>query len=247
MNPTGIFLDVTKAYDVLNHRVLLSKLDSYGIRGVANLWFESYLSHQKQCVEINSRKQGTYVSTVREITQGVPQGSILGPILLLLYINDLPLNVLESNIVLSVDDTNILVSGETLNTVQCRLNNVMKDIQTWFTLNSLIVNAEKTLALSFHTTQNKKPALPYVLFAGRGITYSTDTKFLGVYISGNMKWINHIRYLSSKLNTSFYMISSLKNVMSAHVLRTMYFVCFHIHLRYGVTLWGGDPESIQIF
>jgi hypothetical protein len=61
MNPTGIFLDLTKPYDILNHRVLLSKLDSYGIRGVANLWFEYYLSHRKHCVEINSRKQGTYV------------------------------------------------------------------------------------------------------------------------------------------------------------------------------------------
>ena len=81
MNPIWIFLDLTKAYDVLNHKVLLSKLNTYGIRGVANLWFESYLSHQKQCVEINSMKQGIYVLTTSEIEHGEPQGSILGPIL----------------------------------------------------------------------------------------------------------------------------------------------------------------------
>jgi hypothetical protein len=144
-------------------------------------------------VEISSRKKGTYVSTTGEITHGVPQGSILGPILFLLYINDLPLNILESKIVLFADDTNILVSGENLNTVQFRLNIVMKDIQTWFTLNSLTANAEKTLAISFHTTQNKKPALPHVLFEGRGIPYNNDTKFLGVCIDENVKWINHIR------------------------------------------------------
>jgi hypothetical protein len=72
MNPTGIFLDLTKAYDVLHHKVLLPKLNSYGIRGVANLWFESYLSHRKKCVEINCVKQGIYVSTTREIEHGVP-------------------------------------------------------------------------------------------------------------------------------------------------------------------------------
>ena len=144
----------------------------------------------------------------------MPQGSILGPILFLLYINDLPLNVSESNIVLFADDTNILISGENSNTVQSKLNGVMKDMQTWFTLNSLIINAEKTLVISFHTTQNKKPALPHVVFEGRGIPYNTDTKFLDVYISENVKWINHIKYVSSKLNTSLYMISSLKNVTS---------------------------------
>ena len=137
-----IFLDLTKTYDILNHEVLLSKLNSYGARGVANLWFESYLSHWKQCVEINSRKQGTYVSTTREIEYGVPQGSILGPILFLLYINDLPLNIMGSKIVLFADDTNILVTEANMNNLQYKLNNVMNEFQTWFTLNSLVVNVE---------------------------------------------------------------------------------------------------------
>jgi hypothetical protein len=114
MNPTGFFLDLTKAYDVLNHKILLSKLDSYGIRGVANLWFESYVSHRKQCREINSTKPGTYLSTIRGINHGVPQGSILGPVLFSLYINDLPLNITGSKIVLFADDTNIFMMGKIL-------------------------------------------------------------------------------------------------------------------------------------
>jgi len=108
-------------------------------------------------------------------------------------------------------------------------------------MDTTIVNAGKTVAISFHTTQNKKPALPQVLFEDSVIPYNTETKFLGVHINENMKWITHISYLSSKLNTSLYMIKSLMNITSAHVLRIMYFACFHIHLRYGVTLWGGDP------
>ena len=181
------FLDLTKAYDVLNHKVLLSKLNYYGIRGVANLWFESYLLHRKQCVEVNSVKQGIYVSTTREIEHSVPQGMILGPILFSLYINDLPLNIMGSKIVLFADDTNILVSDENIKTIQYNLKNVMTELQTWFTLNSLVVNVEKTLAMSFHTMQNKKPALPHVIFEGRDIPYTTDTKFLGIYINENMK------------------------------------------------------------
>jgi hypothetical protein len=160
MNPTGIFLDLTKAYDILNHKVLLSKLNSYGTRGVANLWYESYLSQWKQRVEINSMKQGTYVLTAREIEYGVPQGLILGPILFSLYINDLPLNIMRSKIALFADDTNILVSEANMNNPKYKLNNVTNELQTWFALNSLVVNVKKTSAMSFRTAQNKKPVLP---------------------------------------------------------------------------------------
>ena len=154
INPIGIFLDLTKAYDILNHKVLLSKLNSYGVRGIANLWYESYLPHRKQCMEINIVTQGIDVSTTRELKHGVPQGSILGPILFSLYINDLPLNIMGSKIVLFADDTNILVSEANMDNLQYKLN-VMNELQTWFALNSLVVNVEKTLAISFHTAQNK--------------------------------------------------------------------------------------------
>jgi hypothetical protein len=101
-----------------------------------------------------------------------------------------------SKIVLFADDTNILVSDENINNLQYKLNNVMTELQTWFTLNKLVVNIEKTLAMSFHTTQNKKPLLPHVTFEGRDIPYNAKTKFLGIYINENMKWNNHIKYLS---------------------------------------------------
>jgi hypothetical protein len=102
-----------KAYDVLNHETLLAKLNSYGVRSIANVWFESYISHRRQYVEINHKvithlKQGKDVSALREMGHGVLQGSILGPVLLLLYMNDLPLNITGSKLVLFADDINIL-------------------------------------------------------------------------------------------------------------------------------------------
>jgi len=148
---------------------------------------------------------------------------------------------------LFADDTNILVADENINGPRYKLNNVMTELQTWVTLNNLIVNNEKTLVMPLHTPQNKKPMVPRATFIGRDISYDTETKFLGIYINENMKWNNHIKHLSSKLNTSYYMISSLKNVTSPRVLRKKYFACFHAHLRYGLTLWGGDPESKRIF
>jgi retron-type reverse transcriptase len=110
----GIFFDLRKAYDVRDHNILLDKLNYYGIIGVTNSWFKSYLSHRVQFVKINqlndkNNNQNTYTSSLREIIHGVPQGSILGPLLFLLYINDLPLNVQGAEMVLFADDTNILV------------------------------------------------------------------------------------------------------------------------------------------
>jgi hypothetical protein len=117
----------------------------------------------------------------------VPQGSILGHILFSLYINDLPLNVTGTKIVLFADDTNILVSDKNKNNLQRKLNKVMAELHAWFILNDLVVNIEKTLAMSFHTTQNKEPLFPHIAFAGRDIPYNTETKFLGIYIKENMK------------------------------------------------------------
>jgi hypothetical protein len=104
-----------------------------------------------------------------------------------------------------------------------------------------------TLALSFHVMQNKNPPLPHITFEGRDISYNTESKFLGVYINENMKWNSHIKYLSSELHTSYYIINFLKTVTSKFILTTVYFAYFHVHWRYRLTLWGGDPASLRIF
>ena len=174
--------------------------------------------------EVNNMKAGTHISTTREIEYGGPQGSILGPSLFLLYINDLHLNITGWKIRLIANDINILVSGDIIKKLQYKINRVMNELQTWFKLNNPVVNAEITLAIPFRTFQNKMLMLPHIILEGRDVPYNIETKFLRIYINENMKWNNHIKYLSSKLSTSYQMIKFLKNVTKSVHLKN-YVLC----------------------
>ena len=134
----GVFIDLEKAFDTVNHDILLKKLDYYGIRGIANQWFTSYLSQRYQSVRINSEK-----SSKRLITCGVPQGSILGPLLFLIYINDMHLAVKKSTIYHFADDTNLLFSSKSQKDLRKAINNDLKLFFDRLCANRLSLNTKK--------------------------------------------------------------------------------------------------------
>jgi hypothetical protein len=157
-NPIGIFLGLTKAYDVINHEMLLAKLSSYGGRGIANSWFESYLLHRKLVVELNhsdskSLKWETYFSPKRNKTWCTSRFSSWAN--LFLYINDLPINIEGARVVLFTDDINMLVTAEDGKILQHKINKAVEELHSWFYTNNLRTNVEKTIAISVQTRQKR--------------------------------------------------------------------------------------------
>ncbi|PNF29254.1 hypothetical protein B7P43_G10478, partial [Cryptotermes secundus] len=246
----GIFFDLSKAYDVIDHDILLEKLEHYGIRGNAIIWLKSYLSLRSQYVEITSNdnkyRKKRYNSSFKNVKFGIPQGSILGPLLFLLYINDLPYHIFDGEVVLFADDTNILVTDKNINILQDKIGEVMIQLESWFSKNNLIINTEKTKAMLFQLNKSYYMSEPVITFKNMKISYTSQFKFLGVNISNNLKWSSHIQSLCLKLNKVCYIIKSLKDVVSFSTLRNVYFAKFQSLISYGLIFWGGECESSKI-
>ncbi|GFG28333.1 hypothetical protein Cfor_09086 [Coptotermes formosanus] len=196
---------LSKAYDVINHKILLTKLEDYGFTGVVNKGLVSYLTGHNQCVEVKYKGNKDIIldnvkSDLKEIHSGVPQQSILGPVLFLLFINDLTRHILDAEVVLFADDTNILIQAEDKNVIQLKVNRTMNTLYNWFYTNRLVINTEKSAAVSFHSWQNKNPIKPQIRFNNLDITYTSETKFLGIHLMESLKWEAHIKAMCSKLN-----------------------------------------------
>ena len=189
----GVFLDYSKAFDTVNHHILLQKLEFYGIRGIALKWFESYLSNRSQFVTYNGVK-----SSMKSVICGVPQGSILGPLLFLIYINDL-YNVCETMMpLLFADDTNLFNSGKDCKQIQAEIENDLMRISEWLKINKLSLNIKKTQFMIF-TTKNSSRHDIDLNIEGHKIEQTFKSKFLGVIIDSQLTWKYHINYISGKI------------------------------------------------
>jgi len=250
----AIFCDLKKAFDCCDHSILLSKLDKYGVRGTELLWFKSYLSNRKQFVTIEN-----FNSFLTEVLLGVPQGSILGPLLFLIYINDLPLSS-KLFALLFADDTTLLASASDVESLCTLVNSEFKKTCDFFRSNRLMLHPDKTKMLFFSTTSKGEGVKIYCnnnndllldpnLIKEISLVSNTDeipaVKFLGIFIDSNLSFKFHITTIRKKLSKALYTLRMAKNILSSKNLKLIYYSIFHCHLDlvYAIQIWSCGPST----
>ena len=177
----GVFVDLQKAFDTVNNKILLANLNHYGIRGVSNDWFKSYLSNRNQYVSING-----YESGLAALNCGVPQGSVLGPLLLLLYINDLNQAIKICKVHHFADDTILVCLSNSIKKLNKLVNADLKHLANWLKVNKVSLNIKKTETVIFKSKQKKFEGDLKIKLCGKRLYPTESVKYLGVKIDANL-------------------------------------------------------------
>ena len=230
----AIFLDLSKAFDTVPHNVLLLKLEHYGIRGTPLKLLKSYLSNRHQFVTVSGHKSQT-----KEVSIGVPQGSVLGPLLFLIYINDLPQSTKNMKSILFADDTTLFTSHRDIHTLSKNMSDDLTMVKEWLIANCLTLNINKTYYMLF--TTRSVPDDIRVMNGELTLERRLSGKFLGVTLDDKLTFKEHINATKAKVSKLVGLLYRLKNMFPLEVLHTLYYSLIYPHLTYCI-LAGGSAN-----
>lgn len=232
-----LFLDLKKAFDVINHYLLLRKLERYGIRGNALDLLKSYLANRMQFISSNGVNGESSI-----IDTGVPQGSVLGPLLFIIYINDLSRVQLHGNVRLLADDTAITYSHRDARNITRMMQADLQTLHDYFTSNLLFLNLSKTVFLIFHSPQRSVPELPAVIMKDTAIQRVSSFKYLGLILDETLSWKPHIDQLKKQVAPACGVLRKISSFVPPHWLKTLYSSLIHSRLQYLVINWGNASK-----
>ena len=246
LTPVNVYIDLSKAFDCLDHNILLSKLKFYGLNDNAIKLLKNYLSDRNQYVQLGNTK-----SQLHGISRGIPQGSVMGPLLFNIVINDLNAATKKFDLIMYADDTTLISTLETFgNTnrpteIENNISDEISKITTWLHSNKLKLNASKSKFMIFFKHPRIIPKLN-IWANGNQIDEVQEFNFLGITIDQNITWTPHIRKISIKISRVIGVLRKLKHIFPQHILRLIYNSLIHPHLIYGLNLWGFKHKRITI-
>ena len=240
--PINVYLDLSKAFDTLDHDILLHKLIHYGLKEKATDLLRNYLQNRTQFVAIDNIS-----SAQMPLKVGVPQGSILGPLLFIIYVNDMTSATRAFHPIIYADDTTLAASLNSfvagIEEPEVYLNDELQKVSNWMKANKLSINKRKTKAMVFHTPQ-RRILHPSIRIDNTDIEYVTQFNFLGIIIDKNLNWKAHKDMISKRISKFIGVINKLKNTIPQSALLHIYNSLVQSHLTYGMLLWGRKCNEI---
>ena len=229
----AVFIDLRNAFDSVDHEILISKLESYGLRNIELDWFRNYLTDRKQQVSL-----GKELSDPCLITSGVPQGSILGPLLFVLFVNDLPIVLERCQIPMYADDTVMYFAASNAQEISSTLTSELAKVNDWLVHNSLFIHQGKTECVLFGTGSRLANANLSVNIDGKELTRVAEHKYLGVILDESLSWNAHVNYLISKVSKRLGILGRTRGSISMHIAGIIYRSFILPVLDYCDTVWN---------